>query len=265
MSRAQEIALPQNLFHSLKAFLRVTVFFISALVFIVHHELIGLLIPRKSVLLRYYLRSIQHHARFVLRLFGIEVKISSQNSSDERVLYICNHLSYVDALVLFAHYPSLFITSREIEETFLLGRLTKLGGCFFVERRREKRGIETIAREMGLMKKRMNQGFSVFLFPEGTSSDGSTVLPFKSTFFQLALDGQIKVQPLVLDYEGSDAWRVPWYGKMTFPDHLFSLCQGTEITARIKTLETIDPKNYQSRYELAGAAYEMVKGAYGKN
>lgn len=264
MSQPQVASLPLNLFSTVKALLRVALFFLAAMIFILHHEIVGFLIPRRSILLGYYLRSIQLHARFVLWLFGIKTQVKGE-LGNERVLYICNHLSYVDALVLFAHYPSLFITSKEIEETFLLGRLTRLGGCFFVERRREKRNDQTITNEMGLMKKRMGQGFSVFLFPEGTSSDGSTVLPFKSTFFQLAIDGDIPVKPLVLSYTGEDAWRVPWYGKMTFPDHLFSLCQGSEILARVQELESMNPREFSSRQELAGVAYEIVKGAHGKN
>lgn len=263
MTTETALSLPFSFFNYLKAILRIAIFFGMALLFILHHEVVGLLIPKRSRLLRYYLQSIQLHAKFVLWLFGIRVE--APPFREERVLYICNHLSYVDALVLFAHYPSLFITSREIEETFLLGRLTRLGGCFFVERRREKRQADTIANEMGLMKKRLKQGFSVFLFPEGTSSDGRTVLPFKSTFFQLSLDGGIPVKPLVLSYRGEDAWRVPWYGKMTFPDHLFSLLLGSEITARVEELETIEPTQFQTRHELAGHCYELVKAAYGKN
>lgn len=262
LSRA--LSFPHNVANIAKAILRVSSFFVAAIVFIIHHEIIGVLIPRKSVLLRYYLVSIQITAKLVLKLLGIDTVVTKPKLH-ERALYVCNHLSYVDALVLFAHYPSLFITSREIEETFLLGRLARLGGCFFVERRREKRGPETIISEMGLMNKRLGQGFSVFLFPEGTSSDGSGVLPFKPTFFQLALDGKIPVIPLVLSYRGADAWRVPWYGKMTFPDHLFSLSQGSEIFAHIQVLDSISPKSFQTRHELAGACYEVVKEAYGKN
>jgi len=262
--RTEESALSLNILSVPKALIRVALFFIAAMIFILHHEIIGALIPRRSVLLSYYLRSIQIHARFVLWLFGIKADVP-KSQGNKRVLYICNHLSYVDALVLFAYYPSLFITSKEIEETFLLGRLTRLGGCFFVERRREKRGAETISKEMGLMKKRLSQGFSVFLFPEGTSSDGSTVLPFKSTFFQLSIDGKIPVKPLVLSYKGADAWRVPWYGKMTFPDHLFALCQGSEIIAKVRELPALDPLEFDSRHALSGAAYEMVKGAHGKD
>lgn len=257
-------ALPLNLFTHARALLRISVFFLAALGFILHHELVGLLVPRRSVLLRYYLRSIQLHARFVLWLFGIRVELQSP-PSPEQGLFICNHLSYVDALVLFAHYPSLFITSREIEETFLLGRLTRLGGCFFVERRRERRDQHTIGRELGLMKKRLGQGFSVFLFPEGTSSDGTGVLPFKSTFFQLALDGNLPVKPLVLSYRGADAWRVPWYGRMTFPDHLLVLCQGGDVRAVVRELPAVTARDFSGRHELSGHCYELIKGAYGKD
>src|SRR5690606_25499972 len=177
-------------------------------------------------------------------------------------LIVSNHMSYLDVIILFAYYPSLFITSVEIKNTFLLGRICKLAGCFFVERRRAYRSMETKNLELQDMKQKFAQGFNVFLFPEGTSSDGSGILPFKGTFFQLAVDTETKVQPMCLKYTGSNAHIPPWYGDMTFPDHLFKLCLQREINAKLIILDEVEGNE---KMALAKQTQEMISDVYEKN
>ena len=245
---------------------RYLIFFCLCLIFIVHHELVGLVLRQEKLRLHYYLKSISWHCRLALWLFNIKVTASS--ASDKKLpqgLLVCNHLSYIDVLVLFAYYPSLFVTSVEIRETFLLGRLTKLGGCFFVERRKARRTSTTIVSEMESMKAQLVEGHNVFLFPEGTSSDGQGVLPFKSTFFQLALDASVPVRPLVLRYQGEAAHTVPWYGDMGFPDHLLKVCLLSEIRVSLTELSTVTPVAGQDRFALAQFCHERIQEAYAKH
>ncbi len=200
--------------------------------------------------------------KLVLKLLNIKVVKNQESISSESSLLVANHLSYIDALVLFSHYPSLFITSQEMRETFLLGKLASLGGCFFVERRKDRRTELTKSLEMESMKKKMDQNFNVFLFPEGTSSDGSSVLPFKATFFQLALDHKIKIRPLIVKYEGQNRALVPWYGEMTFFSHLLGLCRESEIKVRIQELEEVRPEVYSDRFILAASLHSLMKETY---
>lgn len=237
-------------------------FFLVVVFFIIHHTVANLLIWNEKKRLKYFLRSISLTARLGLKILNVKVSRQGVRGEVRSRLIVANHLSYLDVLILVSHYPSLFITSTEIRDTFLLGRITKLAGCFFVERRKEKRTPETKDIELREMKEKFDAHFNVFLFPEGTSSDGKEVLPFKSTFFQLAVDAGKPVVPICLKYKGESASHVPWYGKMTFPDHLLKLCFQKEIFAEISEQEEIAARD---RFEFARIAQKYISEAYAKD
>lgn len=230
--------------------------------FMIHHSVAWAFIRDEKKRLKYFLRSIAFSARLGLRILNVKVNHQGIRSEVKKRLIVANHLSYLDVLVLAAYYPSLFITSVEIKETFLLGQITKLAGCFFVERRKEKRSSNTKEQELKSLHSKFDEDFNIFLFPEGTSSDGKEVLPFKATFFQLAVDSQTPVVPLCLKYSGRGAEFVPWYGAMTFPDHLLKLCFQKEILANVSEQDEIWA---QDRFEFAQVAHKYISEAYAKS
>jgi lyso-ornithine lipid O-acyltransferase len=229
------------------------------LIFLVHHALVQLIIRNEKIRFRYYMRSIRNTSRLGLKILNVRVVRSGVRGEVTRQLIVANHLSYLDILVLFRELPSLFITSTEIRDTFLLGHICKLAGCFFVERRREKRSLTTKNRELAGMKEKFEQGFNIFLFPEGTSSDGKGVLPFKATFFQLAVDTETSVIPVCIKYAEESDQVVPWYGDMTFPDHLFRLCLQKKIQVEVKVLDEV--KGVE-KMTLARICHEKISEAY---
>jgi 1-acyl-sn-glycerol-3-phosphate acyltransferase len=237
-------------------------FVLLLLVFILHHSLVSLILWNETTRLNYFLRSIQLTAK--MGLWILNVKVSHEDTSEEikNKLIVANHLSYLDVLILFSLYPSLFITSVEIKETFILGRICKLAGCFFVERRKSKHTPELKQTEFDKMKSKLSQGFNVFLFPEGTSSDGKGVLPFKGTFFQLAVDCGVGVSPMCLKYSGKNRDVVPWFGKMTFVDHLFKLCFQDQINAKLIVLPEIQASQ---RMETAERTNLIISEAYARH
>jgi 1-acyl-sn-glycerol-3-phosphate acyltransferase len=256
----------QHYLSPLSYFIGVMKFFMMLLLitfFLLHHELVTRLIKNEKQRLNYLLKSISLTCKASLWILNIKVSKDSFKDSSGAKLFIANHVSYVDILILFAHYPALFITSVEMQETFLLGRIASLAGCFFVERRKSKRSNETLLNEIQRLKDKLQEGFNIFLFPEGTSSDGSTVLPFKSTFFQCAIDCQIPIRPICLNYEfGNDPDSICWYGDMTFADHLFSLCFKNKIQAKISLLPTLSPQDYASRFELSEKCHQLIRNCY---
>lgn len=230
--------------------------------FLIHHTLVSLFIWNEKLRLKYFLQSISLTSKLALKVLNVRVDYQGQRGEVNQKLLVANHLSYLDVLILFSEHPSLFITSTEIRDTFLLGRICKLAGCFFVERRKDRHTLNTKTSELNMMKEKLNAGFNVFLFPEGTSSDGSGVLPFKGTFFQMAVDTDIDVQPLCLKYIGENRDVPPWYGDMTFPDHLFKLCKQDEIKAKVISLPIL---RGTTKMQLASDSFASVSGAYGAN
>jgi 1-acyl-sn-glycerol-3-phosphate acyltransferase len=235
-------------------------FLLMMFVFIIHHSLVKLFIWDEQRRLNYYLRSISLTARLALGL--LNVKVEGKSRTPITGLMVSNHLSYLDVLVYFAFWPALFVTSQEIFETPVLGTLTRLGGCFFVERRKEKRLPGTVAQELRAMKEKIDLGYSVFLFPEGTSTDGSKVLPFKTAFFQTAIDCGVPIRPLALRYTSKNRDLICWYGDMTFTDHLFRLCMEKQVRARVTELPMIFPAPDWDRVLLGTFAHQKIVEAY---
>lgn len=254
----KEMANPFYVFFGLFRFLA---FFLVMMLFLVQHSLMALLISNEKKRLKLYLKSISFYSRLGLLVLNVKVSLHGVRGEVKQKLIVANHLSYLDVLILAAFYPGLFITSVEIRETFLLGQLTQLAGCFFVERRKAKRTEETKKMELADIGEKLALGHNIFLFPEGTSSDGCQVLPFKATFFQLAVDADIPVQPLALSYSGEGHEAVPWYGKMTFPDHLLRLCMQKEINAHVIRLEEVKGDD---RFYLARTTQDMIRTTYEK-
>jgi 1-acyl-sn-glycerol-3-phosphate acyltransferase len=238
--------------------------------FIVHHEIIRLLIWNEDKRLKYFLKSISLHCKVALWFLDIKVSFPNGRKPIEGKLIVSNHVSYVDALILFAYYPSLFVTSVEVRETFLLGRVTYLAGCFFVERRKSRRSQGTVASEIAAMREKLSQHYNICFFPEGTSSNGQSVLPFKTVFFQTAIDCNKPVQPLCLKYthisgekfSPKNADYVCWYGAMTFPNHLFKLCQQHSIKVQIIELPEITPAQAPERHQMGALAHQLILESY---
>ena len=227
--------------------------------FLLQQSILRLLVSREERFLSFAKRSMVFYCQLAKKILNIEVKFENESGVNRPGLIVANHISYLDVLILGASHPALFITSQEIRETFLLGKICELAGCFFVERRRDRITPGTKASEIAQMKKRISEGHSVFLFPEGTSTAGSTVLPFKATFFQLAVDGKLPVNPVVLNYLGESQSLVPWYGTMTFSDHLFKLCTLNKIEASVKELPAIQGDN---KFELAETSCQLIRKNY---
>lgn len=255
IERFDNFATPFNL----KGLLKFLIFIFLMGLFLIHHSVIRLVLWNQNVRLRYFLRSISLTSKLVCSLLRIDVDHIKVKGEVNCGLIVANHLSYLDVLILFSLYPSLFITSQEIKETPVLGQICELGGCFFVERRKEKRTLSTMTQELQSVKNKLDQGFNIFLFPEGTSSDGHQVLPFKATFFQVAVDSQSPVQPMCIKYKGENRDLIPWFGDMTFIDHLFKLCMLTEINVELIVSPAFCGTN---KYDLATLSQEIIRNNY---
>jgi 1-acyl-sn-glycerol-3-phosphate acyltransferase len=241
------------------ALLRFFIFLNLVLIFIIHHSLALFLKREKISRLNYFIQSVSSYSRFILKLLSVKIDCNHQISDLKASLIVSNHQSYLDILILSAHYPTLFITSVEIQETPVLGLLCELAGCSFVERRKSLLSESRKADEVAELKDRIQSGANVTFFPEATSTNGQTVLPFKSTFFQSAIETQCSVVPVVLKYFGKARDTVPWYGKMTFLDHFFRLCQLNEISVSLKEL---NPVIAHDKFELAKISHQKILMSY---
>ena len=119
--------------------------------------------------------------RFVCIILGIRVRVHSQRSDVIPTLYVCNHVSYLDIFVLGGLIPVSFVAKAEVATWPFFSTLAKAQRSIFIER---SSGKTSHSRDE--MMKRLNTGDNLMLFPEGTSSDGTRVLPFRSALFSVA-------------------------------------------------------------------------------
>src|SRR6266516_123787 len=113
-------------------------------------------------------------SRFACRVMGI--RVTTRGSMPLSGLLVSNHLSYLDVLVLSSIRPCVFVAKRDVSAWPLFGWLARAAGTIFVDREHRLSSSAVV----DLVRATLASGSVVVLFPEGTSSDGSTVLPFKS-------------------------------------------------------------------------------------
>ena len=175
--------------------------------------------------------------RCLARLLGLSVTVDGEPSCNRPLLIVSNHISWLDIIVLSSRGPLTFVAKSEVAGWPLLGRLARLQQTVFVDRERKLKSRTTAEEIAG----RMLDGHAVVLFAEGTSSDGSTVLPFRSALVGAATAAMsaeggaatVFVQPLAISYLRSSRSTAPWYGDMDFLPHLLSVLRAGRIEARI--------------------------------
>lgn len=171
-----------------------------------------------------------------LRRVAVEVRYEGEIPSGG--LIVANHLSYADILALSSLTPCAFIAKKQVRSWPIFGWIAATAGTLFVDRERK---METAAFNQQL-DEALRSGLRVVLFPEGTSSDGSTVLPFRPPLFEPAIASAVAITPAWIGYEassGSVANDICYWGNMTLVPHLFRLFAIRKVSAKIRFGEPI--------------------------
>lgn len=174
---------------------------------------------------------LQRSSRRVLRILKVEPRVSGVIPSNG--LLVCNHLSYLDILVLASITPAVFVAKHEIKYWPVFGWFARLAGTVFV--RREQR--THAGRTADEIESVLRQGVLVILFPEGMSSSGKTVLPFKSSLLEPAAQ---QTHPLSVGWiqygldDGTVSEEVCYWKDMTFLPHLLNLLSKRVVRTSVR-------------------------------
>jgi len=166
-----------------------------------------------------------------LRRLGIRYSVTGTLPVDG--LVVSNHLGYLDILVYAAVMRCVFVSKAEVKNWPVFGTLADLAGTVYIDR---KRRPDTRNANLGISRG-LAEGLPVVMFPEGTSSDGSDVLPFYPSLFEPAVESQSRVTAAYISYEvdgGSVGEDVAYWGTMTFFPHLLRLLTLGEIRVSIR-------------------------------
>lgn len=234
-----------------------TFFTISA--FVIHKKLTG------------ELRGAAWFHRMCTMTFGIRIhRVGEPAGTDGRViLYTPNHVSYIDIGVMGQMLRnSVFVAKGEISGWPLFGWLATLQDTVFI--RRVRTAMEAALAEV---TEQVALGRNVILYPEGTTGDGSGVLPFKAGLFELAYapspHGKLLVQPVAIVIDRIDgkpavtqklrdyyAW---WRKEDTLLPHMMKVGSRFYVDISVHFLAPLDPADYPARKDLAQAAEDAVR------
>ena len=178
---------------------------------------------------------------------------------------VANHSSWLDIFALNSGHRLYFVSKFEVAKWPGIGLLAKATGTLFI--RRESK--EAIAQKK-LFGQRIKMGHKLLFFPEGTSTDGMRVLPFKPALFQAFFDSESNspyyIQPVTVTYfapKNEDPRFYGWWGDMSFAVHLLkTIASRRQGSIEVRYHEPLLVSNFAKRKELAAAVEKIVRSAH---
>ena len=196
--------------------------------------------------------------RSLCRLLGVSVVIKGQPPAAPALL-VSNHVSWFDIPVLSSVMPLSFIAKREVGGWPMFGWLAKLQRCVFVNRKNR----QSTGKSSAEIAARLNEGDCLVLFPEGTSNNGRSIMPFKSAYFGVVDSLNVKVIPVTLVYQSN--YNLPltfrqrpsfaWYGDMDLVPHLWEALKAGPLQVSVIFHEAL-PK--MPRKDMAKLAHTTI-------
>lgn len=175
------------------------------------------------------------------------------------VFYVANHLSWIDIPIIGGYNGSAFVAQDGIASWPFIGWLCKLNNTVFVSRA-DRMGI---AKQINQLRDALAETWAITIFPEGTTTNGSLLLPFKAPLLAV-LDPPppgVMVQPIFLDF-GKYADEISWIGDENAPDNAWRvLTRPGNFKVKLHFLEPFDPRDYKGRKEIAAEARRRIAAA----
>jgi 1-acyl-sn-glycerol-3-phosphate acyltransferase len=188
----------------------------------------------------------------ILNSLGIHYRVEGKPPSSG--LVVSNHLSYLDVLILSAAMPCFFVAKMEIGGWPFFGKAARIGGTIFLDRSSHASSM-SVAEQMS---ERLKLPIPVLLFPEGTSTDGSEVLPFHPRLIDPATSAGVTVTAAAVRYTidgGVDERELCWYGDVEFVPHLLKALGTPGFSAEVIFGES---KIYPDRRTAADATHAEI-------
>jgi 1-acyl-sn-glycerol-3-phosphate acyltransferase len=201
------------------------------------------------------------------RILGFRIRVAGTPTGRRPVLFAANHTSYADITVLGSRIAGSFIAKAEVAAWPFFGWLAKLQRSVFVDRR-----VRSTIRQRDAISTRLAAGDALILFPEGTSSDGNRVLPFKTALFGAAEQGEgvspVIVQPISIAYTRLDGMPIgrlfrpffAWYGAVDLAPHIWSMIGLGTVEVVVEFHPPTFLSDCGSRKALASYCYARIAG-----
>ena len=201
---------------------------------------------------------IQYWAKRLLRILKIKITLSGEVLrflGGDSYLVVSNHISWLDIPVIFSLKPITFVSATEVKTWPIIGILAKISGAIFVDRDRRASLLEVIQAMNHHFK---NDKQSICIFPEGVTSNGYQVLPFKSNLFQSAFESDKLLLPLSIKYKENNVItnRTSFHGSTTLFQSFKRVAKSNHIEVEIDIGHPVKPA--QSRKDLSVKLQEAI-------
>ena len=239
-------------------FLRLIIFLLLTVALLPFQFIIVFFIKNYAYIIPYF------YHKICLRIFGIKIKTFGKVSINFPILIISNHASYLDIIILGSLYKTSFIAKKEISKWPLLGILAKLQNTIFIDRR-----VSSLKNQENQIIKHLNEKKNLVIFPEGTSSDGNRVLPFKSSLFNIFeknLNSKILVQTITIVYKKINGIpmnrierkNITWHSNMDLIPNIFNVLKKLSIEVEIIFNDEFLPSKEYDRKKIALHCWEKI-------
>jgi len=211
--------------------------------------------------------------RFILRMLGMRLHLHGRMSERRPLLLASNHVSWTDIMVLGSAARVNFIAKAEVAGWPGIGILAHLQRTVFVERERRRKSGEQAVEIAG----RMRRGDPMVLFPEGSTGDGNSLLPFKSTLFGAAsmaigdASGEtVVIQPVAIAYTRFHGMpmgrrhqmRAAWIGDTGLMPHLLALIREGAMDVEVHFGEPVEYDPGSGRKHAAREVERRVRAMF---
>ena len=193
--------------------------------------------------------------RYTARVVGARVDIVGTPLRRD-VFFIANHVSWIDILAMAGASGTAFVAKWELSQVPVIGWLCSLNRTVFVKRE-NRMGV---AEQINALKEALADNWSVTVFPEGTVTDGHSLLPFKSSMISVLEPPPpgVMVQPAVVDY-GINSEEIAWIGDETgLHNAMRVMARRGTFSLRIHYLEPFSPEEFRGRKAISAKAREEI-------
>ena len=197
--------------------------------------------------------------RYAGRISGARVRtIGTPLRRD--VFFIANHVSWIDILSLAGASGTAFVAKAELAETPIVAWLSRLNRTVFVKRE-NRLGV---AEQINLLREALADNWAVTVFPEGTTTDGQSLLPFKTSMLSVLEPPPpgVLVQPVLLDYGPEIGEDLGWIGDETGLNNVKRvLSRRGSFELRMHFLEPFSPEEFRGRKAIGARARAAIEAA----
>ncbi len=211
--------------------------------------------------------------RTTKKIFGISIEVRGEKTAEKNVIYVSNHVSDMDIPVLGSLLPVSFISKAEVRNWPVFGQLAVIAKTVFIARTRD-----AVTKCIIDIDNALEENGALILFPEGTSTDGSNVIPFKSSLYELFLNEKLKnklvVQPITITLTHTDGKAIKttedrniyaYYGDIEMGEHIWRLAKSKGAKLTVDFLHSHKAADFNNRKEFAAQCHQDISDKLQEN